>query len=205
MKAIVVDLELTQNGVPKIIEIGAVLVETKSHRVVDIFSKIANPGELPCSRITELTGITPVMVEQAPPLAQVLVEFWKFVEDSNCGKLLISWGQGDVEYLLKQSQELNVKAPYVRSLDLKTMASFFRESANSKLKGGLKNTLELFGIEFHGTQHLAVADSYNTAQLLFYLQETISFAMNTQQQHGSIKVRNLNGDFEKYKNFLVRG
>ena len=204
MKAIVVDLELTQNGVPKIIEIGAVLVETKSHRVLDVFSKLANPGELPCERITNLTGITVPMIEQAPSLEQVLTEFWKFVEDSNCGKLLITWGQGDVEYLVSESDRCNVKVPYVRSLDLKTMSAFFRESINTKLKGGLKNTLDLFGIPFEGEQHRAFADSYNTAQLLFYLQESIKFTMGVQQQHGPIKVKKFHDDLEKYKHFLVR-
>ena len=78
MKTVVVDLELNQPS-NKIIQIGAVCIDTKSHKLISIFNQICNPeGELPSQYITNLTKITPEMVKNAEPLSDVLVQFWSF-------------------------------------------------------------------------------------------------------------------------------
>lgn len=63
----------------RIIEIGALKV--KEGRITEHFSELINPGmELP-TLITNLTGISNAMLEDAPPLSKVLGRFLAFVED----------------------------------------------------------------------------------------------------------------------------
>lgn len=202
MKAIIVDLELTQNPgqKPAIIQIGAVLVNTKAHQVLDTFNMIANPGQTPNDFITTLTGITHKQVEAAEPLKDVLHWFWKFVEDSNCGCTLYDWGAGDIWALREASRDFGVEVPRLHTLDLKEMSKFFRQAKEAKSKGGLKNSLELFGMEFHGRQHDALDDAFNTALLLFRFEEMINFACSVEKTHGSPKVRNLMDATRQFEN-----
>lgn len=198
MKAIVLDLEMT-NPSNKIIQIGAVLVNTKSHQILDTFDMIANPGELPSEFITQLTGITSEMVANAQSLQTVLNLFWKWVEDCKCGKTLYAWGEGDIRYLEDQSRYQRVEVPRLTTLNLKEMAALFRQAKDTKAEGGLKNTLQLFGMEFCGTQHNALDDAFNTALLLFRFEEMINFACGVEKTHGNPRVRNLDETIKQFR------
>jgi inhibitor of KinA sporulation pathway (predicted exonuclease) len=207
MKAVVVDLELAQNEgtTPKIIEIGAVCVHTKSHDVLSVFSKLANPGELPCQRITDLTGISKEMIQGALSLKEVLADFWLWFENCKTGTELLSWGRGDVHLLVEASKELGVSYPEkIRCFDVKQFSSMFRQARGSKAKGGLANTLELFGINFEGKAHAAAVDSYNTAKVLFYIDQTIEFAYDTEKKFGPMKIRNENAASKQFFNKFDR-
>ena len=176
MKAIIVDLELTQNPGqrPAIIQIGAVLVNTRAHQVLGIFNKITNPGQAPNAFITELTGITSKQVEEALPLREALQMFWKWIEDCQCSFTLYDWGAGDVAALREASRDLGVEVPRLHILDLKEVSKMFRQAKDAKAKGGLSNTIELFGMKFHGRPHDALDDAFNTAMLLFRFEEMIN-------------------------------
>ena len=78
---IVFDLEttgLSPTG-DDIIEIGAVKVQRG--KITDAFSEFVNPGREIPANITELTGITGAMVEDAPSITQILPRFMKFAGD----------------------------------------------------------------------------------------------------------------------------
>lgn len=77
---IVLDIETTGLATKSdIIEIAAVRV--RNNAVTDSFESFVKPrGEIPWG-ITNLTGITNAMVEDAPPIEQVLCEFRQFVGD----------------------------------------------------------------------------------------------------------------------------
>lgn len=204
MKAIVVDLELTQNPgeKPTIIQIGACLINSKSHQIQGIFDEITNGGSEPNEFITQLTRITVEQVQAARPLRDVLIDFWKWVEEAGVGGSLFDWGGGDVRALREASRELNVEVPRLHALDLKEMSKLFRQAKNAKAKGGLANTLSLFGMEFYKSelQHNALYDAVNTSFLLFRFEEIISFGIGVEKTHGNPKVRNLNEarvEFEK--------
>jgi inhibitor of KinA sporulation pathway (predicted exonuclease) len=205
MKTIIVDLELTQNGIPKILEIGAVLVHTKSHEILDTFSRITNSGDYPNEFITELTGITVDMAKAADPLPLVLADFWKWCGDCGVTKELASWGRGDVEDLISASKEYGVEYPEkLGCFDIKQFSRPFRQARGAKAKGGLANTLALFGLTFEGSAHSAAVDSYNTAKVLFYLEQTIEFAYDTEKRFGTMKVRNEKTASQKFFNSYVR-
>jgi inhibitor of KinA sporulation pathway (predicted exonuclease) len=189
MKAIVVDLELNQPS-NKIIQIGAVICDIHSHQILDTFSIICNPeGEMPSEFITTLTGITIEMVENGVPLVDGLKQFWDWIADSGAGKMLVQWGEGDMRLLEQQSNERNVKVPRLNTMNLKAVSSIMRQHKGSKAKGGLKNTMDLYGVPFYGDAHDGLIDSLNTAFLLFRLEEMWKFASDVEKSHGNIKVR----------------
>jgi inhibitor of KinA sporulation pathway (predicted exonuclease) len=202
MKAIIVDLELTQNPgyKPAIIQIGAVLVNTKAHQILDTFNMISNPGQIPNDFIVNLTGITVDQVEKAKPLKDVLYWFWKWIEDSSCGGTLYDWGSGDVWALREASRDHAVEIPRLHTLDLKEMSKLFRQAKDAKSKGGLSNTLELFDMKFHGRPHDALDDAFNTALLLFRFEEMINFACSVERTHGSPRIRNLTDAIKQFEN-----
>ena len=208
MKQIVVDLELLDpNTKPEIIQIGAVCVNTKAHTIVDSFNLICNPeGKLPDAFITTLTGITPAMVAAGTPLKDALTQFWTWLEKCNCGNRLTSWGYGDINLLIEQSRERAVTVPKLKSFDLKMMFELFRAARDSKARGGLKATLETFGLNFIDRQHDALNDAFNTALLLFRAEQMIKLATDLELQFEKPRVRNLDQvsnqfiqEKEKYK------
>ena len=208
MKAIIVDLELTQNnGNPKILEIGAVLVHTKTHEVLDVFSEITNSGDMPDNFITNLTGITQEMTQSAKSLREVLRNFWEWCVKHEVSKEIASWGREDYNYLIRTSKELGVPYPEkLECFDVSQIARIFRQGRGVKAKGGLKNTLETFGMQFEGNAHRAVIDSYNTARVLFFIEQTIEFAVDVEKRFGSLKVENDKECTNKFLSFKdIRG
>jgi len=194
MKLIITDLELNQPS-NKIIQIGSVCVDTRSHKVLSIFNKLCNPGELPDQYITDLTKITPEQVSAAQPLAEVLTEHWNWFTNQGVNKRLGDWGTGDYAMLTKQSAERGVQIPErIKFIDIKLLAGILRESKGSKLKGGLLNTLKLFELQFYPSEaycHNALYDAYNTARILFKIEEYLNFAVSTSKKFHEIQVRNL--------------
>ncbi len=83
MARILVSLDLETTGLDPyrdaIIEIGA--VKFRGDEVLDTFSTFINPGRTIPPKITELTGIRNVDVQDAPPLFNVLPRLSSFVRD----------------------------------------------------------------------------------------------------------------------------
>jgi inhibitor of KinA sporulation pathway (predicted exonuclease) len=170
MKLVVLDLELNQPS-NLIIQIGAVAVDLKSKKILsEQFNKVANPGELPSEYITNLTGITQDMVANAEPLKDVLESFWSWLKSIHCDRELGAWG-GDVYMVIEASKALGVDRPArVKNTDIKAVSKVFRAAMpKARKSGGLKATMDLYGLNFEGTQHDALADAINTAKLLIHL------------------------------------
>lgn len=79
---IVLDFEtsgLSPRRGDRAIEIGAVLIA--DNRIVDRFQSLINPGMVVSPFIEALTGISNAMLEDAPPGAEVMVQFLDFIGD----------------------------------------------------------------------------------------------------------------------------
>ena len=77
----IVDIETNGSSIKKgaqIIEIGA--VKYKNGKIIDKFESLVYAKEIPIF-IQEVTNITPLMLEDAPPLQNVLREFKLFLQD----------------------------------------------------------------------------------------------------------------------------
>ncbi len=158
-----------------IIEIGACIVNVRSGKVVAKFSELVDCGQQIYPNIVELTGITQAMIdENGRPLHIVMTEFWAWMAKHNC-TMLAGWGK-DADEVEKESKDLDIQPPRkLRKLDIKSMFMVLRCGlSNKKVKGGLKNTLETFGMEFIGRQHRGLTDSMNTARLLIHAKEIVN-------------------------------
>ncbi|WP_308634673.1 3'-5' exonuclease [Paenibacillus silvisoli] len=167
LEFVVFDLETTgfypTNG-DEILSFGAVVV--KGGRVVEdqIFYSLVNPKRKVPKHITELTGITNAMAEDAPELMQVLHDFMEFVGR----RMLIAHASGhDKQFLnaaLWRTSKVNLTH---RVLDTMFVAKWLEPNRPSY---SLDDLLELAGIPITQRHH-ALEDSFMTAKLwMNYLQ-----------------------------------
>lgn len=169
MLAIIVDLELTKSALPRIIQIGAVTVDLQRFKIVDYYSKTANPGEKVCQFIEELTGITQERLDQSEKLEDVLKDFFQWAKKGGQPKALYSWGEGDLIYIRSSALALGISPPRFVGANVKEFFKIVKLSKQEKIKGGLKTSLEQFELKFYGREHDALVDSFNTARLMFQL------------------------------------
>ncbi len=166
---IIYDLEATCWRSPKprqveIIEIGAVRVN-EDLEIVDEFSEFILPVIHPQidKFCTKLTSITQEDVEYADHFNVVIKRFEDWMDCASARTALFSWGEFDHRQFVADARHHNLKLDW-----LKYWACLQRHY--SKYKGaknqiGLKNALIHEGLEFNGTQHRAIADARNMAEL----------------------------------------
>ena len=181
MKIVTLDLELLQPG-NEICEIGACTLDLNQKSITHQYQTHCNPG-VPVTdyrlkngqTITELTGITQAILDEAPPLREALEDFWSWFGQQQCGKRVATWGGGDVPFLVDQSRQQGVGCPrWVRQIDCKAIAILWRHATpGCKALGGLEAMLHLCGLQFQGLQHRALDDAINTARLLLHFYEHI--------------------------------
>jgi inhibitor of KinA sporulation pathway (predicted exonuclease) len=84
---------------------------------------------------------------------------------------LLLLGGNDYHDIVQESKANGVQYPRkLRTLNIKTMAMILRNAfPGRKVRGGLRNTLETFGLSFIGRQHRALPDAENTAKLVSYI------------------------------------
>lgn len=170
MRLVVMDLEFENQPSRHIIQIGAVLVDTRSGSIETIFHEnVALPNGVTLTPyIEDLVGVTQEDLNSARNLDRVLVDFWRVVKSHSCDKVA-SWGQ-DIQFLRKETDRLNLTLPKGswEFLDLTHILQLIRESDHlpPKPQLGLLATLSEYGLKFKGRHHNASDDAFNTARLL---------------------------------------
>ncbi|MFZ5975327.1 MAG: PolC-type DNA polymerase III [Bacillota bacterium] len=155
---VVFDVETTglNPSVERLTEIGAVRVE--DGRITGTFQTFVNPGIPIPPRITQLTGITQQMVQDAPAPAQAISDFARFAE----GACLVAHNAGfDMSFILAAGREqgLTFDQPVLDTLSL-----------SRQVWTGLK-TYRLDAVAKHlkidmGHHHRASDDAHTTAVIL---------------------------------------
>lgn len=165
---IVLDFEtsgLSPDQGDRAIEIGAVLIERGV--VTDRFQRLMNPGMRINSFIENYTGITNSMLEDAPPVAEVMAEFAEFVGGHNLVAHNASFDQRFLRAELKRIQR-----PCTNPFSCSMLAArrLYQLSPNHTL-GGL---VEYKKIPTDGVFHRALADAEMTAKLWLVMLEDIA-------------------------------
>ncbi len=151
-------------GINEIIEIGAVMIDSKGKQI-GRFSKFVKPTVNPklSKFCKKLTSISQENVDEADLYHDVVQQFQDWIGIDNNDYRLCSWGQYD-KVMLKDNCHLH-------KIDIDWLTHFVDlKSKYHILKGehkltGLKNTLINEGMEFTGIHHRAISDAENTAKI----------------------------------------
>jgi DNA polymerase III epsilon subunit family exonuclease len=176
---VIVDLETTGASPKKgaaITEIGAVKV--KAGELLGEFESFVNPLAPIPEYITQMTGISDLMLANAPVIDDIFPAFLEFAGTSNECILVAHNAQFDLSFLRSAAGVLNIKWPTYKTLDTVTIARQVltkEDVPNCKL-----STLA----EFFGTKtepnHRALDDAKATTEILHGLLERLgSFDVHT--------------------------
>jgi inhibitor of KinA sporulation pathway (predicted exonuclease) len=170
---LVVDLEATcdePRQIPKreieVIELGAVLVRGDDLSVEARFSAVVRPTLRPTLTpfCTQLTGISQVEVDAAPPLPDALAALAAALPLADPGLRFCSWGDFDEVQLRRECARLGLPHPFPGGhTDLREL---FRRAHGGPRRYGVRTALERVGLPFHGAAHRALPDAENAARLL---------------------------------------
>lgn len=177
---LIVDLEATccdrngsnPNQIPgsemETIEIGAIMLEAKTLKVLSEFDTFVRPVRHP--QLTEfcsqLTTIRQADVDAAPsyPAAIQALQAW-LAPYTNF--LFCSWGDYDKNQLQQDSDYHGISAPIdAPHLNIKQQ---FTDSQQLPKRYGMDGALKLAGLKLMGTHHRGIDDVRNMVQLMPYI------------------------------------
>ena len=168
----VVDLEATCDDgglVPRdqteIIEIGGVLVEGRTLRIVAEFMTFVRPVLHPTltAFCTQLTTITQDMVDPAPTFAEAAPRLAEFGR----GALFCSWGNYDRNQLAADAARHGIESPL--GPDHWNLKEAFSKALDTRRRYGMHEALGRLGLPLVGTHHRGIDDARNIARMLPYL------------------------------------
>jgi len=149
------------------IEIGAVIVDATSLKVIDEFQAFVKPIVHPTLRdfCKNLTSIQQEDVDKAEIFPDVFDSFLVWA-DTYEDYLFCSWGGYDKKQLEQDCTLHNIPFPLSTHFNIKTA---FSKSQNTTKRFGLDQALKAKGIELEGTHHRGIDDARNIAKLLPYV------------------------------------
>jgi DNA polymerase III epsilon subunit family exonuclease len=176
---VIVDLETTGASPKKgaaITEIGAVKVRSGEH--LGNFESFVNPLSPIPEYITQMTGITDLMLAKAPVIDEILPAFLEFAGQHNEVIIVAHNAPFDLSFLKSAAKELDITWPKFKTLDTVTIARQVltkEEVPNCKLQ----TLAAYFGTKAQ-PNHRALDDALATAEILHALLERLgSFDVNT--------------------------
>jgi len=172
---LVVDLEATCDDrttksvrVPReemeTIEIGAVLVDTRTLAKVDELGLFVRPVRHPVLTdfCKKLTTITQVEVDGAPRFPEAAAEVERFLAGRRA--LFGSWGDYDRNQLARDAAYHGVQLPFAKHhVNLKKR---FSEQLGDPTRFGMDSALARVGLTLEGTHHRGLDDARTIARLL---------------------------------------
>lgn len=164
------DLEMNQPS-GRIIQIGAVVGDRLTGKVVSHFAVLTHPGEPLEQRIAKLCGIRPQELETAGSLEEGFAAFERWLQPFDEQRTLnpLTWGGGDTLELCRQLGH-GQRHFGRRWLDVKTVFTAYQMARGEVGFGGLARALTKVGLRFEGRKHNAADDAKNT----FYMWHRLS-------------------------------
>ena len=176
---VIVDLETTGASPKKgaaITEIGAVKV--KNGQYLGNFESFVNPLAPIPEYITEMTGITDLMLTYAPVIDEILPAFLEFAGSADETIIVAHNAPFDLSFLKSAAKELDLSWPKYKTLDTVTIARQVlskEDVPNCKL-----STLAQFFGTITEPNHRALDDAKATTEILHGLIERLgSFKVYT--------------------------
>lgn len=177
------------------IEIGAVMIEDGV--VTERFQRLMNPGKPITGFIENYTGITNAMLQDAPPVAEVMQEFAEFVGGYN---LVAHNASFDQRFLRAELKRLRLSCDNPFSCSMLASRRIYQTAPNHTLSG----LVSYKNIPTDGVFHRALADAEMTAKLWLAILEDIAqiykvsaCSFNVMQQLTTIPKRSVQNFFQK--------
>jgi len=168
LEATCCDLKTIARHQMEMIEIGAVMVDTKTLKVVREFQTFIKPIRYPLLTdfCRELTKITQENVDNAPLFPEAINNFkqWLYQYDKF---IFCSWGDYDRKQFEQDCQYH--KIPYPIKGGHINLKKEFSQSQNLPKKLGMKQALEYVNLTLEGTHHRGIDDARNIAKLLPFI------------------------------------
>ncbi len=196
MKLIAVDLELTQPN-QKIIQIGAVVFDPASGKLIETFNEYVNPGEEISPYITDLTGITNDHVKNAYDIKFNAVALSSLKARLEINKIGVVWGAGLSNDIRKIYDESGLENPFSnRIIDVKAIYQMLANASGGDMKRdiGLKRACDFVGIGFNnnlGMEHNALGDAFNTMRLYLFLSRILKSGFDISKAGKNLELTNL--------------
>jgi inhibitor of KinA sporulation pathway (predicted exonuclease) len=169
---LIIDFEATccdRGSIPReeteIIEVGAVLVDAGTLRIVGELALFVRPVRHPqlTAFCTELTSITQAQVDGGVPLADAVAKLREWASPYD-NVLFCSWGDYDRNQLIRECRFNGIEYPLGdEHLNLKREFSAVRGTTR---RFGMAAALRAAGIPLEGTHHRGIDDARNMAKLL---------------------------------------
>jgi inhibitor of KinA sporulation pathway (predicted exonuclease) len=179
--AVVYDLELVKRfkkGQPsEIVEIGACKVDLDSKTITDQFQIYISPRSGYVTKSTrKFINMTKEDVKTAVPFRTGIQKFSEWLGEDY---YLCSWGKDDRLHIVNQCARNKIKLDWFKNYnDIQQQIGQIL-SPDPKNQLGLKNALELAGIEAVGQAHRGIDDAVNTAELLIKYIDQVKLETNT--------------------------
>jgi len=171
-EVIVIDLESTCWPAPQeqdvitseIIEIGVCVLDALTGEIRKPQGIIVKPRHSKISPFcTELTSITQEMVDEGVSFEKAIKMLR--MEYGTTKRMMGGYGNYDQKMLATECDRHGIKPPFHPTyLNISAMATL-KLKAGKKL--GLKNSVDLFGLQFEGRQHRGVDDAVMASKVLW--------------------------------------
>lgn len=175
----VIDLEFTQytrpTGRPRtffseIIEIGAVRMDGRSHRVTGDIEHFVKPRFFPRQAAESMAFcmITQADMEEAIEFSAMIEKIKDLYTPGQT--YFVTWGEADYPVIREGCGRHGIENPIAED-DLLDLAAAYKLLRQDRLTTGLKKASEDLGVEAEGLWHTAHADAENTGKILLKLME----------------------------------
>lgn len=188
---IILDLEFNPVRVPEIrekmrheiIEIGAVKLDDSLKEISSFDEYIKPEFNTVEDKISRLTGITNDRLADCGGFDEVMHKFMEWIGDTPCS--FYSWSLTDMNVML---DEIDHKCPDDEAYDMffvhwTDLQKIYQRQMGFYKSMGLTNALGSLNIYFDGTEHGALADARNTAEIMRYMSDGEKMAAFRSRSH----------------------